>query len=778
MEALPVGAVVTARRRPDAGLSRAVAGWGWSPAGTPWRTGGGRVPPPDGVGASVLVRHGPQCKFQNNEIIVQEGTEGNIFYIILKGEVKVMKQVNGQEKEIRMLQEGDHFGELALIRKICRTATCIAVGQVTCISIDKEEQRKIKLVPENLLKKRKAYQAIKATQAKQALLGKRKLQKGKQLKFKRFEDFLKESRVNFRDETRLRRSTQKPFRRTQPVTSSLGFVIRIRQIKGVSPKVRRVIKLLRLRKIFSGCFVKLNKTTLDELEVVAPYVAWGFPNLKSVRELILKRGQGKIEKKKVPLTDNTVIEQHLAAKQKKDETVDEWAHRIQDLMTNHSGLDSPDDRNKAAVPPCVSGLRSYIQNKYLELRFNTATRICGTVTFIFQMVIYMGVVLYAPALALNAVTGFDLWGAVLAVGLVCTLYTALGGLKAVIWTDVFQTVVMFAGQLTVIVVGAWRVGGMGEVWRIAQEGGRISGIDFNPDPFERHTFWTLAFGGIFMMLALYGVNQAQVQRYLSSKTEKEAINTISSAFNSLATVTMEDLIKPYFPSMTEKKATVLSKLLALGYGIVCLGMAYIASQMGSVLQGALSGLLAGLVMAFWIGIGSLVSKSSSSVPSVNTTAFPQTGNVTMTAMTTLLTTAATKPRLSGLNKFYALSYMWYSAHNSTTVVIVGLLVSLFTGPTKGKDVNPDTIFPVLSSLLFFLPDKYKERLNCGVRFRKKVTNRNSQQYQKPEQECNGCKANGELGNTESEESETLENTQLSNHSTKQQYYHIVHETAL
>ncbi|XP_028653039.2 solute carrier family 5 member 6a [Erpetoichthys calabaricus] len=524
------------------------------------------------------------------------------------------------------------------------------------------------------------------------------------------------------------------------------------------------------------------------------------------------------------------------------------------------------------------GLTSVYQ--YLELRFNTATRICGTVTFIFQMVIYMGVVLYAPALALNAVTGFDLWGAVLAVGLVCTLYTALGGLKAVIWTDVFQTVVMFAGQLTVIVVGAWRVGGMGEVWKIAQEGGRISGIDFNPDPFERHTFWTLAFGGIFMMLALYGVNQAQVQRYLSSKTEKEAIkscylvfpcqqivlalgcvmglvmyaqyrensplasgyvkmpdqmvlyfvmdvlqdlpglpglfvaclfsgslSTISSAFNSLATVTMEDLIKPYFPSMTEKKATVLSKLLALGYGIVCLGMAYIASQMGSVLQaalsifgmvggpllgvfclgiffpcansvGALSGLLAGLVMAFWIGIGSFVSKSSSSVPSVNTTAFPQTGNVTMTAMTTLLTTAATKPRLSGLNKFYALSYMWYSAHNSTTVVIVGLLVSLFTGPTEGKDVNPDTIFPILSSLLFFLPDKYKEKLNCGVPFRKRVTDRNSQQYQKPEQECNGCKANGELGNTESEESETLENTELSNHSTKQQYYHIVHETAL
>ncbi|XP_039604368.1 cGMP-dependent protein kinase 1 [Polypterus senegalus] len=87
---------------------------------------------------SKIIDSMEECKFQNNEIIVQEGTEGNIFYIILKGEVKVMKQVNGQEKEIRMLQEGDHFGELALIRKICRTATCIAVGQVTCISIDKE----------------------------------------------------------------------------------------------------------------------------------------------------------------------------------------------------------------------------------------------------------------------------------------------------------------------------------------------------------------------------------------------------------------------------------------------------------------------------------------------------------------------------------------------------------------------------------------------------------------------------------------------------------------
>uniref|UniRef100_A0A8C1FY57 Solute carrier family 5 member 6a n=1 Tax=Cyprinus carpio TaxID=7962 RepID=A0A8C1FY57_CYPCA len=285
--------------------------------------------------------------------------------------------------------------------------------------------------------------------------------------------------------------------------------------------------------------------------------------------------------------------------------------------------------------------------QYLELRFSKSVRICGTVTFIFQMVIYMGVVLYAPALALNAVTGFDLWGAVLAMGLVCTLYTALGGLKAVIWTDVFQTIVMFAGQLAVIIVGTHQAGGIAEVWKKAQNGSRISGLDLNPDPLERHTFWTLGVGGVFLMLALYGVNQAQVQRYLKNtqlfhtlvkSTEvvlwffcgvlfsrscyagyvksndqmvlyfvmdvlqdlpglpglfvaclfSGALSTISSAFNSLATVTMEDLIKPHVAPMTEARATLLSKMLALGYGLVCLAMAYIASLMGSVLQAALS----------------------------------------------------------------------------------------------------------------------------------------------------------------------------------------------
>ncbi|XP_035385339.1 cGMP-dependent protein kinase 2 [Electrophorus electricus] len=79
-----------------------------------------------------------EVKFQDNEVIVREGAEGDTFYIILKGEVLVTKKVNGQQKVVRKLGEGQHFGELALMREILRTATCTAVGPVTCFSIDKE----------------------------------------------------------------------------------------------------------------------------------------------------------------------------------------------------------------------------------------------------------------------------------------------------------------------------------------------------------------------------------------------------------------------------------------------------------------------------------------------------------------------------------------------------------------------------------------------------------------------------------------------------------------
>lgn len=95
--------------------------------------------------------------------------------------------------------------------------------------------------------------------------------------------------------------------------AKLALVVRIRGINGVSPKIRRILQLLRLRQIHNATFVKLNKATLQMLQLVAPYIAWGYPNLKSVRELVYKRGFGKVAKQRVALTDNSIIEQALGA---------------------------------------------------------------------------------------------------------------------------------------------------------------------------------------------------------------------------------------------------------------------------------------------------------------------------------------------------------------------------------------------------------------------------------------------------------------------------------
>ncbi|KAM5336704.1 sodium-coupled monocarboxylate transporter 1 isoform 1-T1 [Glossophaga mutica] len=160
--------------------------------------------------------------------------------------------------------------------------------------------------------------------------------------------------------------------------------------------------------------------------------------------------------------------------------------------------------------------------EYLELRFNKYVRLCGTIIYIIQTVLYTGIVIYAPALALNQVTGFDLWGAVVATGVVCTFYCTLGGLKAVIWTDVFQVVIMLAGFLCVIIQASVIQGGISTIVNDAYNGGRLNFWNFDPNPLQRHTFWSIVIGGTFTWTSLYGVNQSQVQRYISCKNRFQA----------------------------------------------------------------------------------------------------------------------------------------------------------------------------------------------------------------------------------------------------------------
>jgi large subunit ribosomal protein L7e len=84
-----------------------------------------------------------------------------------------------------------------------------------------------------------------------------------------------------------------------------------RSINKIDPKKRKTLQLLRLLQINNGVFVRLTKATSEMLKIVEPFVAYGYPNLKTVRELVYKRGYGKVNKQRLPITDNEIIEQEL-----------------------------------------------------------------------------------------------------------------------------------------------------------------------------------------------------------------------------------------------------------------------------------------------------------------------------------------------------------------------------------------------------------------------------------------------------------------------------------
>ncbi|KAJ7358993.1 Transducin (beta)-like 3 [Desmophyllum pertusum] len=148
-------------------------------------------------------------------------------------------------------------------------------------------------VSPKLSSKEEEFRTAEVARAKAQLVQKKVRREKRKDIFKRAEKYVKEYRQQEKDEIRMKRMARKHANFYVPAEAKLAFVIRIRGINGVSPKVRKILQLFRLLQIHNGVFIKLNKATINMLRIVQPYVAYGYPNLKSVRELIYKRGHGK-----------------------------------------------------------------------------------------------------------------------------------------------------------------------------------------------------------------------------------------------------------------------------------------------------------------------------------------------------------------------------------------------------------------------------------------------------------------------------------------------------
>merc|ERR1712154_344479 len=155
--------------------------------------------------------------------------------------------------------------------------------------------------------KRQAHQAQLAKRALAQQNAKRANLLKRRAITKRAAKYAKEYAVADRVEITRKRQAKAKGNVYVPSEPKLAVVIRIRGINQVSPRVKKILQLLRLRQIGNTTFVKLNKATIMMLNIAQPYITWGYPNVKTVRELIYKRGFGKVNGQRVPFTDNAVI---------------------------------------------------------------------------------------------------------------------------------------------------------------------------------------------------------------------------------------------------------------------------------------------------------------------------------------------------------------------------------------------------------------------------------------------------------------------------------------
>lgn len=168
----------------------------------------------------------------------------------------------------------------------------------------------------------------------------------------------------------------------------------------------------------------------------------------------------------------------------------------------------------------VIGLSAY---EYFEKRFGYFARIYASLGFIFAHFSKMGTVIYLLGLAIGKLLGVDTITLIWMLGAIVILLTLLGGIEAVIWLDVIQGFLLMAGGIVAFLILIFTPeGGPAEVWKIAKESGRVGFGPFNWD-FVNLTFWVMAINGIFYAIQKYGTDQTIVQRYLTARSNKDAI---------------------------------------------------------------------------------------------------------------------------------------------------------------------------------------------------------------------------------------------------------------
>ncbi len=185
----------------------------------------------------------------------------------------------------------------------------------------------------------------------------------------------------------------------------------------------------------------------------------------------------------------------------------------------------------------------YTAYEYLEKRFDARVRALVSIVFLIQRGLGVGMALYAPSVVLTVILGWSEQWTILLMGCVAILYTVLGGIKAVTWTDFQQMIVMTCGMIIAFGTAIHLMPpdvGFTEALRVAGAAGKVNPVTFNFDLNDRYNLLSGLIGGMFLALAYFGCDQSQVQRYLTGKSITQS--RLSLLFNAVAKIPMQFFI--------------------------------------------------------------------------------------------------------------------------------------------------------------------------------------------------------------------------------------------
>lgn len=419
--------------------------------------------------------------------------------------------------------------------------------------------------------------------------------------------------------------------------------------------------------------------------------------------------------------------------------------------------------------------------------------------------------MYGPATALAYFANLNEKICIGLLGCIGTFYTAIGGIRGVIWNDLFQAAIMFVSAIIILPKGVQDAGGLSEVWRISENGQRLNFFEFNFDPFIRQSTWSILLGQFTYMTMMFSFDQQMIQRFRASRTKKIAqralclnvpgifcmsslcaffglliyanfafcdplsnpnpqdrINTpnqlssfyidhiynsfpgvagiflasvfcgslssVSSFLNSQAAIIWHDILQSFerFRSFDDSKSLTTNKLIVLICGIIATSMSfYVASIGGNLVQisnslsgafnapimglfllsmffsvstprGVIAGTMAGFLTAIWLSIGNYLVKPLYPKAPVSTEFCPNSTYFPSLTVN-LNVTRQLASDLKGVEKIYALSYMYYMPFGVLVTVVIGLFASIIDGGFR-KELGAKREF-IYFDLSFFCSKK-------------------------------------------------------------------------